>query len=154
MKWISLLWKGFSKKVCIKCQESIFQLSEKFSIHLFIYSNLTKVVKIPLNSWKQSAFSGMPNAGCTEFRVYKFIRSEKRFYNRETNRAASCAICTLNIFQPPLAFFSTQINNFFLNLRISANHDNGKEFYPIVKSLYPCFSSVESLLRSAMYYFL
>ena len=154
MKWISLLWKGFSKKVCIKCQESIFQLSEKFSIHLFIYSNLTKVVKIPLNSWKQSAFSGMPNAGCTEFRVYKFIRSEKKSYNRETNRAASYTICTVYIFQTPLTLFATKINDFFLILRISANHDEGKEFYPIVKSLYLCSSTVESLLRSTMYNFL
>ena len=35
-----------------------------------------------------------------------------------------------------LPFYATQIINSFLNSRISADHDKGLEFKPIVKSLY------------------
>ena len=51
-------------------------------------------------------------------------------------------------FPYPSSFYGTQIIIPFLNSRISANHDKGDGFQPIVKRLIPlyCSSSVESLL--------
>ena len=55
---------------------------------------------------------------------------------------------TPNVFYTLLPFYATQIINPFHNSRISANHDKGEGFQPIVKSITMsnCTSSVESLL--------
>ena len=71
--------------------------------------------------------------------VTDWLDLEKRFYNRETNSAVFCVIQQTSI--------KPQIINPILNSIISANHEKGEGFLPIVKfyNLY-CFSSVESLL--------
>ena len=53
------------------------------------------------------------------------------FYNRSTNSAEFCE-CLYH----PLTFYTSQIINPFLTLRLSANRDKRLEFKPIVKSLY------------------
>ena len=52
----------------------------------------------------------------------------KMFYYRSTNSAAFCAIQSISFIPPPIPF---------LNSSITANHDKGQGFQPIVKSLYP-----------------
>ena len=52
---------------------------------------------------------------------------KKRFYNRETNSAAFCALQWMSL-PPPSPFYATQIINPFLNSRILSNHDKVERF--------------------------
>ena len=56
----------------------------------------------------------------------------------QINKQRSILLNTQNVFKTPLTLFTTQMIYPFLNSRISANHDKGQGFQPIVKSLqYP-----------------
>ena len=55
----------------------------------------------------------------------------------QINKYRSILCNTVNIFQTPLSFYATKLVNPFLSSRISANHDKGQGFQPMVKFLYP-----------------
>ena len=55
---------------------------------------------------------------------------------RYINKQSGIFYNAVNVFKTPLPFYGTQIIDPFLKSRISANHEKGLEFQPIVKSLY------------------
>ena len=60
--------------------------------------------------------------------VSGYMYSQKRFYNRKTNSA--CILCKpANVYQTPIPFYTTQIIKPFLNLIISAKHENKIDKY-------------------------
>ena len=65
----------------------------------------------------------------------RFFSIKKKYFIIDQQIARHCvhySECLSN----PLSFNATQITTPFLNSRISANHDQGLGFYPIIEFLY------------------